>query len=209
MARGPSIERQRAASQRHAPVNPADLTPFGPVIQGAPPGSDRVLTAAATPSTILVSSSSVTMNGGEIWRATPRRTRVRTPWARAAIIAVAGAPGCSASSSGSSCTAAASPTLRTSATPSIPRSGASRSCSTGLQPCHALNEALPLEDLQVDEAGDARARVTGVGPSLQERCCVLVPERRPDRSRDDHRAERHVAGRVIPFAQVIRSGVNP
>ena len=149
--------------------------------------------AAPIPSTIADSSPSVTTSGGEIWKATPRRKRVITPWRRAAVTAAMPAVGF----------AARSPRRarrrlrgRRSARPPRPEaraSGSSRSREDGLELRRALDEALALEDVEVDERGHARSRVPGVRAAVQERRRGFVPERRAHAAAHHDGAERHVA----------------
>ena len=157
--------------------------------------------AAAIPSTIGASSSSVTTSGGEIWSATPRRTREITPWRRAATTAAMPAVGFAASRSASSSIAPASPALRTSATPGRSRQRREQVAEHGLELRRALDEALALDDVDVRRAprrtrrGAPRTcRRGGTAPRPR-------PRTAPAHARGDDRAERHVAG-----ADALRAG---
>ena len=65
----------------------------------------------------------------------------------------------------------------------------------GLELRHAVDERLALEDVEVREAGDARAGVARVRAALEERRRALGPERRAHGPGDDDGAERDVARR--------------
>ena len=79
----------------------------------------------------------------------------------------------------------------------------------GLERRGALDEPLALEDVEVHEPRHAGAGMAGVRAAVEERRRVLVPERRAHAAarRRPRRAGRSPS--VIPFAQVIRSGVKP
>src|SRR4029079_4023448 len=57
-----------------------------------------------------------------------------------------------------------------------------------------LDEAFALDDVDVDEAGDAGASMAGVRSSVQKRGSRLVPERGADAPARDHRGEGDVSG---------------
>ena len=126
----------------------------------------------------------------------PRARRI-TPWGRIARYALAGSAGSAASASGSKATPARAPVPpRTSPTSGWSASGASVSSSSSSSSPPALDQPLPLEDLDVREPGRARGCVPGVRLAVADgHAPGLGPERLGDPSGDDDAAEREIAAR--------------
>src|SRR4029079_6439947 len=74
------------------------------------------------------------------------------------------------------------------------REGRHEPAELRLEGCGTLDEAFALDDVDVDEAGDAGARMAGVRFSVQKRGRRLGPERGADAPARDHRGEGDVSG---------------
>src|SRR5436190_3869922 len=128
------LERLERAVDRQPDRDPRDRP--GPVPHAGTAAPATSSMALPIPSTIASICASVMTNGGEMWMAWPRRTRLATPCRRAAATILSGVVGSAARTSGVSATAAVSPTVRISPTVGVPvrrRTAASRigsSCRT-------------------------------------------------------------------------------